>query len=383
MHLGSKIFGVEDGQEKLKNERISRMYENFMSGTEQHVTTGGDTVLPEEASFRHTESQEEDFYEDSYYEELYKEFFNGQSTFHDLDYNLRDFQEILEVAIQDEQERSFARKLHFAYRAGQRAEVMCQSQYQSQPSIRELLKQFKNIMLDDIYGTNSLMMENSLNFDPQFQRTRRKFTLTKLDQNRKRRLCRHFLKGHCKRGRGCDFLHDPTIFCDDQQKVFLGGLPEHITQKTLRKKLARQGYKVLNSPKIFRGFTPQVCLASVKQAQRLISNGSITIDGATVDVRPYRPYNHLFGNANILMEDSRSVFLGGLSSGTTRQMIKDDVEKLGVRVMNHPIVKNGFTPQVTFETEKQAQRLVRMKQIWVNGTRVDVRPFIRRTDKRL
>merc|ERR1719510_1049416 len=88
--------------------------------------------------------------------------------------------------------------------------------------------------------------------------------------SRKRRLCRHFLKGHCNRGKTCDFLHDPSIFCPSSQKVFLGGLPAHITEATLRQKLLQQGYKVINKPKVLRGFTPQVCLASVEEAQKLI-----------------------------------------------------------------------------------------------------------------
>jgi len=110
---------------------------------------------------------------------------------------------------------------------------------------------------------------------------------------RKRRLCRHFLKGHCKRGNGCDFLHDASIFCEKEQKVFLGGLPAHITQTRLRLRMAEQGFEIINSPKVLRGFTPQVCLASVEQAQLLIEKGRISIDGTDVDVRPYRPYNVL------------------------------------------------------------------------------------------
>merc|ERR1719233_1544340 len=50
----------------------------------------------------------------------------------------------------------------------------------------------------------------------------------------KRRLCRHFLKGCCNRGDSCDFQHDESIFCSDDQKVFLDGLPTHITDKVLR-----------------------------------------------------------------------------------------------------------------------------------------------------
>jgi len=46
-----------------------------------------------------------------------------------------------------------------------------------------------------------------------------------------RRLCRHFLKGRCNRGSSCDFLHDESVFCTDDQKVFLGGLPVHVMTK--------------------------------------------------------------------------------------------------------------------------------------------------------
>eukprot|EP00495_Collosphaeridae_sp_1-RS-2012_P006593 TRINITY_DN61_c0_g1_i5.p1 TRINITY_DN61_c0_g1~~TRINITY_DN61_c0_g1_i5.p1 ORF type:complete len:349 (+),score=57.78 TRINITY_DN61_c0_g1_i5:72-1118(+) len=193
--------------------------------------------------------------------------------------------------------------------------------------------------------------------------------------SRKRRLCRHFLKGHCKRGKTCDFLHDASIFCEEEQKIFLGGLPAHITKATLRLRMAEQGFEVINSPKVLRGFTPQVCLASVDQAQKLIKLGRITIDGTEVDVRPYRPYN-VVGRKQVPDAVSRSVFLGGLACGTTRHMIKDEVEKLGVKVVNHPLVKMGFSPQVMLGTLEQAQKLIRMKQIVINETLVDVRPYI-------
>jgi len=193
--------------------------------------------------------------------------------------------------------------------------------------------------------------------------------------SRKRRLCRHFLKGHCKRGKTCDFLHDASIFCEDEQKVFLGGLPAHITKTTLRTRLAEKGFEVINSPKVLRGFTPQVCLASVDQAQKLIKMGRISIDGTEVDVRPYRPYN-VVGRKQLPDAVSRSVFLGGLACGTTRHMIKDEVEKMGVKVVNHPLVKMGFSPQVMLGTVAQAQKLVRMRQVVINNTLVDVRPYV-------
>jgi len=190
--------------------------------------------------------------------------------------------------------------------------------------------------------------------------------------SRKRRLCRHFLKGHCKRGKTCDFLHDVSIFCEEEQKVFLGGLPAHITKPTLRHRLAEQGFEVINSPKVLRGFAPHVCLASVEQGQKLIKMGRISIDGTEVDVRPYRSFSSRKQMSDAVI---RSVFLGGLAAGTTRSMIKDAVEKLGVKVLNHPLIKMGFSPQVMLGTVEQAQKLIEMKQIVINDTLVDIRPY--------
>merc|ERR1719273_1351093 len=99
------------------------------------------------------------------------------------------------------------------------------------------------------------------------------------EPQQKSRHCRHFLKGHCERGDSCGFRHDHSVFCTDMQKVFLGGLPAHLTASILREKLAEQGYTVLNHPKILRWFSPQVCLGSVEEAQRLVEKGTIVIDG--------------------------------------------------------------------------------------------------------
>jgi len=193
----------------------------------------------------------------------------------------------------------------------------------------------------------------------------------------KRRLCRHFLKGRCNRGNSCDFLHDESIFCTDEQKVFLGGLPAHITDMALRYALKSQGYKVLNKPKVLQGFSPQICLGSVEEAQELIKKGKIVIGGAFVDVRPYEA----FAKDNLKMgsedEIKRSVFLGGLSSNTTGWMIKERLSQLGFVTMNHPVVKSGFSPQVMLETVDQAKRLVGLKTIKINKSAVEIRPYSR------
>jgi len=195
------------------------------------------------------------------------------------------------------------------------------------------------------------------------------------EQTRKRRMCRHFVKGHCKRGNACDFLHDKSIFCPNSQKVFLGGLPAHLTEVTLRQKLAEQGYEVINKPKVLRGFTPQVCMSSVEEAQRLIEKRNILIDGTLVDVRAYEAFTKCEAEKIQPDEFKRSVFLGGLSRGTTSQIIKNDLAKMNVKVVNCPLVKNGFTPKVTLQTVEECEILINLKKVRVNYTLVDVRPY--------
>jgi len=194
--------------------------------------------------------------------------------------------------------------------------------------------------------------------------------------NRKRRLCRHFLKGFCKRGNNCDFLHDSSIFCPDLQKVFLGGLPSHITESSLRQKLGEWGFTVINKPKVLRGFTPQVCLGSVEEAQRLIKKGKLLIDGAQVDVRPYEAFVKDTPEKKLPDDTKRSVFLGGLPTGTTGKDIKEELKKLDVKVVNHPLIKTGFTPQVMLGNVEQAEKLVNLKKVRIKNTLVDVRSYV-------
>jgi len=190
----------------------------------------------------------------------------------------------------------------------------------------------------------------------------------------KSRHCRHFLKGHCERGESCGFRHDRSVFCTDLQKVFLGGLPAHLTARLLRKKLAEQGYTVLNNPKIIRWFSPQVCLGSVWEAQRLVKKGTLIIDGKVIRVRPFEA---ITGDNKKKLPDEveRSVFLGGLPADTTAQMIHDDLAKIGLVVINIPLLMSGYTPQVTLQTFKQAHTLLKLKRVEINGSLVSVRPF--------
>jgi len=194
------------------------------------------------------------------------------------------------------------------------------------------------------------------------------------NETRKRRLCRHFVKGFCMRGASCDFLHDPSIFCCDEQKVFLGGLPLHLTPQMLKTKLEDLGLTVLNKPRILRGFTPQVCLGSVEEADRLIAQRYIFLDTQRVDVREYKDRDQLRQVLPSVVK--RSVFLGGLKENTTAEMIIRDIENLDVKVVEHPIVKSGYAPRVVLGSVEGAKMLVSLQRVLVNGTIVDVRPYV-------
>jgi len=191
---------------------------------------------------------------------------------------------------------------------------------------------------------------------------------------RRRRLCRHFVKGYCLRGSSCFFLHDPSIFCSDEQKVFLGGLPLHLTSVMLITKLEEKGLTVLNKPRIMRGFTPQVCLGSVKEAERLVAQQYIYICDHRVDVRPYQEEDKLRQTFPSVVK--RSVFLGGLPEKTTADMIIKDMLRLDIKVEVVPVIKNGYAPRVVLASLKDAKMLVALKRVVINGAVVDVRPYV-------
>jgi len=187
--------------------------------------------------------------------------------------------------------------------------------------------------------------------------------------------CRHFTKGWCRQGDACSFQHSIEGSHPDTHKVFLGGLPHSITPVKLMWELRQQGYIVVNQPKIFRGFSPQVCLSSATEAMKLLQQGKIMICGSTVDVRPYKASTKKERDRQ-LDTNNRSIFLGGLPSSVTVQILKTEIEKLGMKVTNRPLIKAGFIPKVTLASVQQAQKLVAKGMIEINGAVVSVRPYI-------
>jgi len=165
-----------------------------------------------------------------------------------------------------------------------------------------------------------------------------------------------------------------VVNCADQ-KVFLGGLPLGMNERELRNELASLGYKVLRRPKILRGFAPEVMMRSVTEAKEMVEKGTININGSTVEVRSFNFYNKRSKARNIPNVEKRSVFLGGLPIGTKVLDIMATMKKLNMRIVNHPVIKRGFSPQVIMHSISQAQKLIKMKNILINGKFVEVKPY--------
>jgi len=186
--------------------------------------------------------------------------------------------------------------------------------------------------------------------------------------------CRHFAKGWCREGDACSFQHSVKDSYPESIKVFLGGLPHSMTSSKLVEELGKQGYELVNEPKIFRRFSPQVCLATSAGAMEILKEGKITICGFKVDVRPFKEVTKKEQNRQ-LETNKRSVFLGGLPSPFTYQLLKASIESLGMKMTNRPKIKAGFIPKVTLASDQQAQDLVARGTIVINGSAVNVRPY--------
>jgi len=187
-------------------------------------------------------------------------------------------------------------------------------------------------------------------------------------------VCRHFAKGWCRKGDACSFQHSVKDSYPDNMKVFLGGLPYFMTSSKLVEELGKQGYEVVNEPKIFRGFSPQVCLSKSAGAMEILKEGKITICGCEVDVRPYKAVTKKMQDRQLEI-NKRTVFLGELPSSVTVQVLKASIEKLGMKMTNRPMIKSGFIPKVTLASDQQAQDLIARGGIVIKGSAINVRPY--------
>lgn len=188
-------------------------------------------------------------------------------------------------------------------------------------------------------------------------------------ETQKSRICRHFLRGHCKFGESCNFFHGAPLVHASDQLVFLGGLPTGITSDMLVNELNRQyGVEVLNKPQIFSNFSPRVAL-SLDDAKLLKGHGKINIFTRQVDVRAFED------NSKSEAEKCM-VFLGGLPEGIKLTELISQLRKKGIQVMNKPYLGDGYARNVQVQSEKHANDLIRKRKIFLFSSSVDVRPYV-------
>jgi len=188
-------------------------------------------------------------------------------------------------------------------------------------------------------------------------------------ETQKSRICRHFLRGHCKFGESCNFFHGAPLVHASDQLIFLGGLPSGITSDLLIKELNRAyGVEVLNKPQIFSNFSPRVAL-SLDDAKLLKGHGKVSIFNRMVDVRPFEDNSK--SDAEKCM-----VFLGGLPEGIKLTELISQLRKKGIQVMNKPYLGDGYARNVQVQSEKHANDLIRKRKIFLFSSSVDVRPYV-------
>lgn len=186
--------------------------------------------------------------------------------------------------------------------------------------------------------------------------------------------CRHFARGFCERGSRCRFNHSLKDSVHESKTVYLCGVPPQTTRAALRKQLHILGCTILNKRMSLHKSMPCVQLASADEAQKLLKKGTILIDGCLVDVRTWQSVLRS-KRQRLAAITRRSIFLGGLVKGTTGRIIKMDLERNGVKVVNLMKIKKGFCPKVTLANLQQTEWLVSMSKVKINGSMVDVRPY--------
>jgi len=151
-------------------------------------------------------------------------------------------------------------------------------------------------------------------------------------------------------------------------------LPPNTTEVALRRQLTILGFSVINKNVSIHKSWPCVEFGSPNEAQKFIKTG-IMINGSLVELRSWKSVAERY-RVRIADITRRSIFLGGLAESTTCKIIRLTLEKIGAKVVNLTKIKRGFCPKVTLSSVKQKEMLVLQRKIQINGSMVDIRPYV-------
>jgi len=157
-----------------------------------------------------------------------------------------------------------------------------------------------------------------------------------------------------------DFAHKPIEYNGKPTKALVFDFnPEDDEQKETRQK-----------PEIDRDLGSKLHSVHRKQAKKL----------------PYcRHYNDGYckrGNncefqhvLSVVYPDAQKVFLGGLPLNITQRELSEKMKAQGFNVINEPSIMHKYAPQVCLRSPEEAQRLINMGTIMIDGEAVDVRRY--------
>jgi hypothetical protein len=189
-------------------------------------------------------------------------------------------------------------------------------------------------------------------------------------EERKSKVCRHFLRGFCKLGDRCNFTHSLQINVPSDQIVFLGGLPMGMTSSMLVNELKKSyGVEIQGEPQIISNYAPRVGFSSQKDAEKLVNLKKITILNTQVDVRPFK-------DRNKTSDEESMVFLGGLPDDTNIEELIAQMHELGYSVVNRPRLGQGYARNVQLDSPRKANDLIRKKVIILFDKTIDIRPYV-------
>jgi len=193
-------------------------------------------------------------------------------------------------------------------------------------------------------------------------------------------ICKNYLWRCCKRGRDCKYIHDPSVWVPDSQKVFLGGFPRFMINLDADQIVAEFkaiGYTIINRPIMHeKGFIFKATLNSVGEAQRMVKEKFVNLDPEVIynqcemvrqikiSVRPYtEKYCH------------KSLKFSGIPPSMTSDELHDGLLGKGFLVESVAPVENGAA-QTEMETVDAADALAILESVKINGTEVFCTPII-------
>jgi len=135
-------------------------------------------------------------------------------------------------------------------------------------------------------------------------------------------------------------LEEQAILDRDEKLLLMNSMTDgfYLSEPALSDKLVEKGFNVVNKPKLFRGFAPQVWWASTADAKRLIKEKTTKMERMYVNIRPNQAF----------------------TKKSREKLVDVNSGMFGTENCELFFCESSLSLQVTVTTTKQAQSLVNM-----------------------